>query len=101
MGTCSIYFYKLLNSFSVLRVFNTKNYKIVSKTYKSKLAVGSETEEKNVRLFHDDTFKSFYRRMAFSPDGEILVVPSGVMEIDGEAGVTHCTYVFSRTNFSK
>ena len=25
---------------------------------------------RNVRLFHDDTFPSFYRRLDFSPDGK-------------------------------
>ena len=36
----------------------------------------SMTEDKfymdvrNVRLFHDDTFPSFYRRLDFSPDGK-------------------------------
>ena len=27
---------------------------------------------RNVRLFHDDTFPSFYRRLDFSPDGKVL-----------------------------
>ena len=58
-------------------------------------------EERNVRLFHDDTFQSFYRRLDFSPDGELLVIPSGVLEIDGETSIKSCTYVFSRENFLK
>jgi chromatin assembly factor 1 subunit B len=89
-------------------VFNTKGYKTICKTSKCKLALGacdSETgakpEERTVRLFHDDTFPSFYRRLSFSPDGELLVVPSGVLEMEGDAKVTHCAYVFSRTNFNK
>lgn len=97
----------------VLRTYNTKNYRVPTKTYKCKLPVpvtvkkpeteetSSVIEERNVRLFHDDTFQSFYRRLEFSPDGELLVVPSGVLEIEGEANTRHCTYVFSRTNFSK
>merc|ERR1719431_730812 len=49
--------------------------------------------DKSVRLFHDDTFKGFFRRLSWSNDGELLVVPSGVIETDGEAGtVTHCTW---------
>ena len=58
-------------------------------------------EMKNVRLFHDDTFQSFFRRMDMSPDGQLLVIPSGVLEIDGEATVKNCTYVFSRTDLSR
>lgn len=89
-----------------LRVYTTKPYKMKFKTYKCKLSVGVDPatglkrDERNVRLFHDDTFQSFYRRMAFSPDGELLVVPSGVLEVDGETDVTHCTYVFTRLNFT-
>jgi len=58
--------------------------------------------DKSVRLFHDDTFKGFFRRLSWSNDGELLVVPSGVIETDGEAGtVTHCTWVFTRLNLAK
>ena len=28
-------------------------------------------EEKSVRLFHDDTFKGFFRRLSWSNDGEL------------------------------
>ena len=93
-------------TFSILRVYSTKPYKLKYKTHKAKLPLGVDPEsgerkeEKNVRLFHDDTFQSFYRRLAFSPDGELLVVPSGVVEVDGETDVTPCTYVFSRLNFT-
>ena len=58
-------------------------------------------ELKNVRLFHDDTFQSFFRRLDMSPDGQLLVIPSGVLEIDGEADIKNCTYVFSRTDLSR
>jgi len=57
--------------------------------------------EKSVRLFHDDTFKGFFRRLSWSNDGELLVVPSGVMETDGDTKVNHCTWVFSRVDMSK
>ena len=98
--------------FRTLRIYNTKNYKNKSKTHKAALPVEVENkvenpssqtciEERNVRLFHDDTFQSFYRRLDFSPDGELLVIPSGVLEIDGETSIKSCTYVFSRENFLK
>jgi len=55
-----------------------------------------------VRLFHDDTFPSFYRRLDFSPDGELLVVPSGVLDIEGETtNAPHCTFVFCTSNYTK
>jgi len=99
-----------LSSDRHLRVYNTKNYKNKCKTYKSQLPVSIEdkenpgqfkVEERNVRLFHDDTFQSFYRRLDISPDGELIVVPSGVLEIDGEAAVKNCTYVFTRASMNK
>ena len=81
-----------------------------SKTAKAHLPVPVEdkenigqtkVEERNVRLFHDDTFQSFYRRLDISPDGELIVVPSGVLEIDGEASIKNCTYIFTRSNLNK
>jgi len=114
-----------------LRVFNasTKNFKNVTKTHRCKLRVpvtrekvkeenvennlSTKTEEimesmvkvddiRNVRLFHDDTFPSFYRRLDFSPDGELLVVPSGVLDIEGETtNAPHCTFIFCTSNYNK
>lgn len=54
-----------------------------------------------VRFFYDDTFQSFYRRLDFSPDGEILAVPSGVLEIEGETLVANCTYLFTKGSLTK
>jgi chromatin assembly factor 1 subunit B len=62
---------------------------------------GKDGVEKNVRLFHDDTFKGFFRRLSWSNDGELLVVPSGVVETDTDAKLTHCTYVFSRIDLNR
>ena len=33
--------------------------------------------------------------------GELLVVPSGVMETDSDAKPIHCTYVFTRLELNK
>ncbi len=94
-------------------MYKTKKFgKATHRVYKAKLPVpvqvdkedaasGMTIEERNVRLFHDDTFQSFYRRIDFSPDGELLVVPSGVLEIESEASLKHCTYVFTRNDFTK
>lgn len=58
-------------------------------------------KDKAVRLFHDDTFKGFFRRLTWSDDGELLVVPSGVIDTDGETSLTHCTWVFTRVDLTK
>jgi len=105
-------FIATISSDRMLRVYNTKNYKNTCKTYKSQLPQAAlpstafsenvlNDEMKNVRLFHDDTFQSFFRRLDMSPDGQLLVIPSGVLEIDGEATVKNCTYVFSRADLSR
>jgi len=117
-----------------LRLFGTKSYNYVRKVRSCKLVAPSRgnkrvdggsskqetptkneaNEEKNVRLFHDDTFQSFYRRLDYSPDGELLAIPpSGVLEQAAEYGsgnsgsssgdgkTSHCTHIFSRTNYAK
>lgn len=112
------------------RVYNSNTKKMIAKTYKACLnlpnqgkskkkvepkdaekADGSSekaesgptaaTEDKMVRLFHDDTFKGFFRRLSWSPDGELLLAPCGVVESETDSKITHCTYVFSRTDFTK
>ena len=92
-------FIATISSDRILRFYKTKNYKILSKVSKSQMEL-EENGAKNVRLFHDDTFQSFFRRLDISPDGELLVVPSGVLEIDGETSVKNCAYVFNRTNLT-
>jgi len=112
------------------RVYNSTTKKMIAKTYKASLNLPNQgkskkkvepkdaekaagdpekaesvptaaPEDKMVRLFHDDTFKGFFRRLAWSPDGELLLTPCGVVESETDSKITHCTYVFSRTDFSK
>jgi len=109
------------------RVYNSTTKKLISKTYKASLNLPNQgkgkkkeepkkddsektdsappppaaPEDKTVRLFHDDTFKGFFRRLSWSPDGELLLAPCGVIESETDAKITHCTYVFSRTDFTK
>ncbi|KAJ1336408.1 hypothetical protein BSLG_007192 [Batrachochytrium salamandrivorans] len=35
-------------------------------------------KSKNFRMFHDENLNSFFRRLAFSPDGSLLIVPAGL-----------------------
>ena len=53
----------------------------------------------NIRIFHDDTMKSFFRRMSFSPDGNLLFAPSGCLEVGTK--ITHTSYIFARNCYSK
>lgn len=85
------------------RIYNTGTKKLMYKIYKASLPVADAEDnvtERATRLFHDDTLKSFCRRLSFSPDGEILLAPSGVLE-EESGKITNVTYVFSRHCLSK
>lgn len=87
-------------------MFNTSNYKLFSKCDKAvPLGKKGEGEETKIRLFHDDTLKSFFRRLSFSPDGKILVTSSGIMEtVDDQSKnkfLTNVSYIFARKSFTK
>lgn len=85
-------------------MFNTNNCKLFNKCNKSVLlGKKGDGEEVKSRLFHDDTLKSFFRRLSFSPDGQILVTSSGIMETIDEQNKnktsTNVSYVFARKSF--
>ncbi|KAL6857119.1 hypothetical protein ACP4OV_018501 [Aristida adscensionis] len=50
-------------------------------------------------LFHDETLPSFFRRLAWSPDGSFLVLPAGVSKHSSE--VINTAYVMSRRDLSR
>lgn len=45
-------------------------------------------------LFLDDTFPSFFRRLAWSPEGSLLLVPCGMLRQSEAAPSEFCTHVF-------
>ncbi|CAB1347253.1 unnamed protein product [Coregonus sp. 'balchen'] len=60
----------------VMRVYSTQSRR---KAYSvSKMSSGSavEGEVKQYRMFHDDSMKSFFRRLTFTPDGSFLLAPA-------------------------
>nr|XP_022291459.1 chromatin assembly factor 1 subunit B-like isoform X1 [Crassostrea virginica] len=88
------------------RIFNISSKNCVFNVSKMSLPVPKnsegtpETKPKSFRMFHDDTMRSFFRRLCFSPDGEILIVPAGCMEL-GENKVINATYLMSRHSLNK
>ncbi|MEQ2203843.1 Chromatin assembly factor 1 subunit B, partial [Xenoophorus captivus] len=59
----------------VMRVYSTHTKKkafCVSKMSSGPLADG---EAKQYRMFHDDSMRSFFRRLSFTPDGSFLLAP--------------------------
>ncbi|CAL4073630.1 unnamed protein product, partial [Meganyctiphanes norvegica] len=83
-----------------MRLFNITNKKVLHRVQKAKIPVlddKNEVTEKTTKLFYDDTLKSFCRRLCFSPDGEIIAAPSGILEEESGKN-TNVTYLFSRHN---
>ncbi|XP_034549827.1 chromatin assembly factor 1 subunit B [Notolabrus celidotus] len=83
----------------VMRVYSTHTKKkafCVSKMSSGPLAEG---EVKQHRMFHDDSMRSFFRRLSFTPDGSFLLAPAGCVEI-GE-NIINTTYIFSRKSLKR
>ncbi|XP_003744247.1 chromatin assembly factor 1 subunit B [Galendromus occidentalis] len=87
-----------LSSDRQMYVYSTHTRKRVWVASKAEVVMG-DGSKLSTRLFYDDTLKSFCRRPDFSPDGEFLIAPSGVIEKDGK--LTNCVYIFHRSDFSK
>ncbi|XP_071429887.1 chromatin assembly factor 1 subunit B isoform X2 [Pithys albifrons albifrons] len=83
----------------VLRVYNTQTRRVAFNVTKMPSGSGTEGEARSFRMFHDDSMKSFFRRLSFTPDGSYLLTPAGCVE-SGE-NVTNTTYVFSRNNLKR
>lgn len=83
------------------RIFNATTRRIVSRVSKARLP-GTDSEAKPAHLFHDDTIKTFFRRLTFTPDGELLIVPTGIIERH-EVGekLLNSTLIFKRNSFTK
>ncbi|CAH2354494.1 chromatin assembly factor 1 subunit p60 [[Candida] railenensis] len=51
--------------------------KLISKSSKATFN-WKEGKPRNLTLYHSETLQSFFRRLAWSPDGSLLMVPSGI-----------------------
>ncbi|XP_019945463.1 chromatin assembly factor 1 subunit B [Paralichthys olivaceus] len=83
----------------VMRVYSAHTKKkafCISKMSSGPLAEG---EVKPHRIFHDDSMRSFFRRLSFTPDGSFLLAPAGCVEI-GE-NIMNTTYIFSRKSLKR
>lgn len=86
------------------RLFHSQTFKPFRRLNKARYPVDKDSPffDKTFRLFHDDTLQTFYRRLCFSPCGELIFLPSGIMEdlssnaINSRPGNT--TYIFTRYN---
>lgn len=84
-----------------LRVYNVSNQKLLAKSNKCALPLpkAHALAGEAVRLFHDDTLQTFFRRLCFSPDGSIIVAPAGVLEGNNLPKPMHATYIYGRNSW--
>lgn len=86
------------------RLVDISTKKTVQRVHKSNIPTPFDypLRDKTVRLFYDDTFKSFFRRLTFSIDGTLIIVPSGIIEPqDTIEKTSNATIVFSRHNLKE
>lgn len=91
-----------LSSDRHLRAFDAATWKLLARSNKCTLPVpeSSALRGKVLRIYHDDTLQTFFRRLNFSPDGELIVAPSGVAEM-ADAKALHTTYIYTRYNLKQ
>ena len=83
-----------------MRLFNISNSKTVYRVHKTTLPSSNPEVIKQSKLFYDDTLKSYCRRLSFSPDGEVIVAPTGILENESGKHING-SYLFSRHAPSK
>lgn len=82
-----------------LRIHDINTKRTACKVSKAPWTNSTEKGTFKARLFYDDTLQSFFRRLTFTPDGELLIVPSGIKEA-GEK-ISNTCYIFSRHALNK
>ncbi|WFD42230.1 Chromatin assembly factor 1 subunit [Malassezia psittaci] len=64
---------------------------------------GSKPPPTTSRLYGDDRYSSFFRRLAFSPDGALLATPTGIFATSGSdqqpSNTSSAVYLYARGNF--
>ncbi|KAM9343619.1 chromatin assembly factor 1 subunit B [Pholidichthys leucotaenia] len=88
-----------LSSDRVMRVYSTHTKKKAFSISKMSSGPLAEGEVKQYRMFHDDSMRSFFRRLSFTPDGSFLLAPAGCVEV-GE-NIINTTYIFSRKGLKR
>ncbi|CAF0976061.1 unnamed protein product [Brachionus calyciflorus] len=91
--------YGVLSTDRCLRIYSNTSNKCIHNISKLQLPKDNSDLTVNTRLFHDDTMKSFFRRMKFSSDGNFLFTPSGCLEIEEKC--INTSYIFTRNCYSR
>lgn len=94
-----------INCFSVFRLFDINTKKVVSRNSKTTLPV-PETHVLHgqaFKLFYDGSLQSYFRRLDYSPDGELIAVPTGFIEYTENGAVNHLNvaFIYKRSNLKR
>ncbi|CAH2240532.1 chromatin assembly factor 1 subunit B [Pararge aegeria] len=87
----------------VFRTFDVSTKKVVSRSSKAVLPFPKQhpLHGTSVRLYHDDTLQTYYRRLHFSPDGLLIAVPAGSIEPEqGKVDMKPINAVYIYTRYS-
>ncbi|XP_045528795.1 chromatin assembly factor 1 subunit B isoform X1 [Pieris brassicae] len=85
------------------RTIDISTKKVHSRSSKAVLPFPKEHTlyDTRVRLYHDDTLQTYYRRLHFSPDGLFIAVPGGRIEAEqGKVDVKPMNAVYIYTRYS-
>ncbi|XP_050204251.1 chromatin assembly factor 1 subunit FAS2 [Mercurialis annua] len=96
--TCRVYAHKSQTKGKGVDKLNFVCQHVISKAEQQTL---DDTKSTKTHLFHDETLPSFFRRLAWSPDGSFLVVPAGSYKISSASDTVNATYVFSRKDLTR
>ncbi|KAK4416717.1 Chromatin assembly factor 1 subunit FAS2 [Sesamum alatum] len=95
--TCRIY----INKPSKTKGVEKTNYACQHIISKTDSHMPDESKSARSHLFHDETLPSFFRRLAWSPDGSFLLVPAGSLKSTPTSEPVNTAYVFSRKDLSR
>ncbi|ESW31824.1 hypothetical protein PHAVU_002G271200 [Phaseolus vulgaris] len=95
--TCRIYMNKPHKSKGTEKI-NYVCQQVISKADQPLLKNSQDTK---FHLFHDETLPSFFRRLAWSPDGSFLIVPAGSYKINNASESVNAAYIISRKDLSR
>ena len=110
---CILFYPEVLTIFRTLRVYSLATKNPISQCSKTVLPGSKDISNFSTRIFHDDTLKTYFRRLCFSPDGLLLITPSGVIEpppssVASDGNVVeipvkpvNTSYVFLRDSFTE
>lgn len=101
MNLVETYQYIFINR--VFRTFDVATKKVISRNCKAILPFPPEhpLHDTKVRLYHDDTLQTYFRRLQFSPDGLLIAVPSGKIEPEqGKVDFKPMNAVYIYTRYS-